>query len=347
MSELVKQEYKKGVTTWLISGCVLIYFMVVIGGITRLTHSGLSMVDWNMLLGSLPPMSDADWQIPFEKYKQSPEYIQLNSHYTLEEFKSIYWWEYIHRFLGRTIGVIFIIPFIYFLAKKSFTKYFLKRLLILLALGGFQGLLGWYMVKSGLVNKPYVSHYRLAAHLISAFMVFGFNLWLILHILMPKEEISIIHRKRQLALTYILFAIVLLQIIYGAFVSGLKAGLLYPTFPKMDEEWIPESVYAIDPLWKNFLENGAGVQFIHRILGFTVLTITLLLFYRIKTQYQPSGLHNKTLNFILTIVIIQFCLGIATLLLGVPVVIATLHQTGAFILFGSLLFLIYVLKNKR
>ena len=334
----------KPITIWLLTGCFLIYLMVVIGGITRLTHSGLSMVEWNPILGSMPPMSDADWKIPFEKYQQTPEYQLINNQFSLEEFKSIYWWEYIHRFLGRSIGVIFLIPFFYFLAKKRFDKPLLKKMGILLALGAFQGVLGWYMVYSGLQKEPHVSHYRLTAHLISAFTVFGFTFWYALDLAYPKAieltpQIKVVKR-----LSIIMFVIIVLQIIYGAFVAGLKAGLFYNTFPKMGIRFIPETVTSFDPFYKNAIENPAGVQFIHRSIAYIVLVIVLYV-WESSRKLNMTVLQRRASNLMLGVVFAQFILGVITILYAVPVNLGVLHQTGAFFLFASSLLFMHSLRK--
>lgn len=340
------QKENRPIIIWLFTGCFLIYCMVVIGGITRLTHSGLSMVEWNMILGSKPPMSEADWQIPFEKYKQSPEYQLINSHFTLEEFKSIYWWEYIHRFLGRTIGVVFLIPFIYFLVRKKLNKPLIKKLSVLLLLGAFQGVLGWYMVKSGLNKNPYVSHYRLAAHLFSAFTVFGFTFWVALGLMFPEKVTETSKSFRNLKrLGIFLLTVVSLQIIYGAFVAGLKAGYAYTTFPKMGDEWMPDAVTAMQPFWKNLLENGVGVQFIHRCIAYIV--VALVIFFRLKADEAGiSKLQRRGVNLLIGFVFLQFFLGIITLIYAVPILMGVLHQMGAFFLFSSVIFMNFLLYRK-
>lgn len=343
----------KPIIIWLFAGCFLIYAMVVIGGITRLTHSGLSMVEWNMIVGSKPPMSDADWQVPFEKYKLSPEYQQINYHFTLEEFKSIYWWEYIHRFLGRMIGLVFLLPFIYFWIRKKLTPDIFKKLIVILILGGFQGVLGWYMVKSGLSKEPRVSHYRLAAHLISAFTVFGVTFWTALSLKFKvqssklegeKKETEVGSRKSEVArlkkLSLLLFCVVVLQIIYGAFVAGLKAGYLCPTWPKMCGEWMHDSVFVLQPTWRNFIEGQAGVQFVHRYIAYVVVIIVGLIYYQSR-KTQLNSLQKSIVNGLVIIVLCQFLLGVLTLLYNVPVLLGVLHQTGAFLLFGTSLFLIH------
>lgn len=340
----MKNNIYRPIIIWLFAGCFLIYAMVVIGGITRLTHSGLSMVEWNMIVGSMPPVSDADWQVPFEKYKQSPEYQIINNQFTLEEFKSIYWWEYIHRMLGRTIGAVFLIPFIYFFLKKKFDGPLLKKMIVLLLLGALQGILGWFMVKSGLQKEPHVSHYRLAAHLISAFTVFGFTFWYALDLLYPGAEATIT-TKKLIRYSRIMFGFIVLQIIYGAFVAGLKAGLFYNTFPLMGRSFMPETVTVYEPFWKNLSENPAGVQFIHRWIAVIVAVFVLFVWEHARTL-QLTSLQRKTSNVMLAVVIIQFLLGIFTLLYSVPVLMGVLHQTGAFFLFASALFFMHSLRSR-
>lgn len=342
----MKNNPHKSIILWLLTGCFLIYAMVVIGGITRLTHSGLSMVEWNMIVGSMPPMNDAEWQVPFEKYKQSPEYQLINNQFSLEEFKSIYWWEYVHRLLGRTIGVVFLIPFFYFLLKKKFDKPLLKKMYVLLLLGAFQGVLGWFMVKSGLQKEPHVSHYRLAAHLISAFTVFGFTFWYALNLLYPKplEEQAMTAGVKRMG--KIVFSIVVIQIVYGAFVAGLKAGLFYNTFPHMGDSYLPDTVYSFEPFWRNLLENPAGVQFMHRLIAFAVL-IGVAFLWDTSRKLNLSPLQRKASNIMLTVVISQFLLGVITILYAVPITMGVLHQTGAFVLFASTLFFIHSLSRGR
>ncbi len=341
----MKKNPHRSIIIWLLSGCFLFYVMVVIGGITRLTHSGLSMVEWNMIVGSMPPMTESDWAVPFEKYKQSPEYQIINNQFSLEEFKSIYWWEFIHRMLGRTIGVVFLLPFFYFLVKKKFDKPFLKKMYVLLFLGAFQGILGWYMVKSGLQKEPHVSHYRLAAHLISAFTVFGFTLWYALDLLYPKVIVQNDQKKKIIRLANFMFGAIVVQIIYGAFVAGLKAGLFYNTFPRMGNSFFPETITAFEPFWKNFLANPAGVQFIHRYLAYFVVIVVVFV-WEATRKMELTELQRKTSNVMVSVVFVQFLLGIITILYSVPVVMGVLHQTGAFVLFASALVFMHSFKRE-
>ena len=235
------EQKHKPVVIWLFTGVVLVATLVIIGGITRLTQSGLSMVEWKLIMGSIPPLNDAQWQETFEKYKQFPEYSIVNYAFTLDEFKSIFWWEYVHRMLGRLTGLVFIIPFTIFVMQNRVDRQMLKKLLFILLLGAFQGFLGWFMVKSGLVKDPHVSHLRLAAHLITAFIVIGFILWTIFSIIKPTR-----YPKVDNKLGWIIksgFSLLILQIIYGAFMAGLKAGLYYNTWPMMGDVWLPTEVF--------------------------------------------------------------------------------------------------------
>jgi len=329
----------KKVVYWLVIGCLLIFSMVVIGGITRLTHSGLSISNYKLISGTIPPMNNVEWQEAFELYQQYPEYQKLNTHFFLQDFKDIYFWEWFHRFIGRMIGLVFFIPFLYFLLTKQLTKSTIKKSLILLSLGAFQGFLGWYMVKSGLVDNPDVSHYRLAAHLTTAFITFAYTFWVILDILFPNKTTP---NNSFQNLVRFGFAIVLLQIIYGAFVAGLDAGFIHNHWPMMSEgKFMHETVYIEqNPLYKNFIEGKSGVQFVHRILAYIVVFIIFLIWNKgrkiVLTNYQKKGIH-----LLLAVVGIQFLLGIFTLILQVPVWLGVAHQIGAFLLLAAITFTLH------
>jgi heme a synthase len=329
----------KPVIVWLLTGCALIYLMVVVGGITRLTGSGLSIVEWDLIMGTLPPLSAADWHILFLKYQQSPQYLIENYHFSLEEFKSIFWWEYIHRLLGRFIGMVFIIPFLYFLVTKKVSGSLIPKLLIILALGGLQGALGWYMVKSGLVKDPSVSHYRLAAHLITAFITFSFTFKVALDLINKNNPAILVSPGFRKSLM-ILFPLVILQIIYGAFVAGLKAGHSYTTFPKMGDEWIAESVtFAYNKMGiVSLFENPASVQFVHRLLAFAVLSLAIFIWR--KASVSKVELHLRlAANILLAVIMGQFLLGVLTLIYSVPPVLGVLHQAGALAVLGCCVYL--------
>ena len=258
---------------WLISGCVLIFIMVIIGGITRLTNSGLSMSTWELIGGTIPPLNLEEWIAAFNVYQATPE-GKMNSHYVLDDFKYIFFWEYLHRMMGRLLGLVFIIPFIYFLIKKKLNRKLLYQSLILFSLGAMQGGIGWWMVKSGLVKNPDVSHFRLAIHLITAFLTCAFTLWVALPLILPEKRSG---NKKLLKLTSWLFILVIIQIIYGAFVAGLNAGRICNTWPKMEGEWIPGSIFSMNPFWQNFIENHYAIQFIHRTLAFIIVFFVLYL----------------------------------------------------------------------
>ena len=334
----MKRNNKK-VIYWLFTGCVLIFIMVVVGGITRLTHSGLSIPDYKLISGTIPPINDQQWEEAFDLYKQYPEYQKLNSNITLKEFKGIFFWEWLHRVIGRVLGLVFIIPFLYFLITRQLDKPTIKKTIILLILGGFQGFLGWYMVKSGLVDRPDVSHYRLAAHLTTAFVTFAFTLWIALDLIFPiKKTINKTYRN----LIRIGLAILFIQIIYGAFVAGLDAGFIHNHWPMMSEGKFMHETVLIEktPVYKNFIEGRSGVQFIHRILAFFVVISVVIIYIKGKkiaiSNYQLNGL-----NSLLILVGVQSLLGVLAILLQVPLWLGIAHQIGAFLLLSSMTFTLH------
>lgn len=329
----------KKVIYWLLTGCFLIFIMVVVGGITRLTHSGLSMSDYELISGTLPPMNEAEWQEAFELYKQYPEYQKINYNFTLEDFKSIFFWEWLHRVIGRLIGVVFLIPFLYFLITKQLSKRTIKKAIILLAMGGFQGFLGWYMVKSGLVDRPDVSHYRLAMHLTTAFITFAYTLWVALDLIYPSKK-AVDKKMRNLVRWG--YAILLLQIVYGAFVAGLDAGFIHNHWPTMnDGQWMHESVtIEQSPVWRNFVEGKSGVQFVHRYLAYAVVILVMMIWWRAR-KLQLTALQRKGVQTLLALVFVQFVLGVLTLIMHVPLTLGVLHQVTAFFLLSAYTFTLH------
>ncbi|WP_417887203.1 COX15/CtaA family protein [Zunongwangia sp.] len=330
----------KKVVYWLLTGCALIFIMVVVGGITRLTNSGLSISNYKLIQGIVPPMNQQEWVDAFELYKQYPEYQKLHYHFNLEDFKGIYFWEWIHRVIGRLIGVVFIIPFLYFLFTKQLTKSTIRKAILLLCLGGFQGFMGWYMVKSGLVDRPSVSHYRLAAHLMTAFITFAYSFWVALDIIYKnKLKPSVPSMKKWI---WVGMIILILQITWGAFVAGLDAGFIHNSWPLMAEgKWIHETVYIeLKPVWKNFIAGKSGVQFVHRYLAFFVVAAILIIWSKAKklalTRAQKNGV-----NLLVFIVCIQFLLGVFTLIYQVPVWLGVTHQVGAFCLLAAMTFVLH------
>ena len=313
--------------------------MVVVGGITRLTHSGLSMVEWHLFMGSIPPLNHADWIDIFKKYQQFPEFQELNYDFKLDDFKSIFWWEYIHRMIGRLLGIVFIVPFSYFLVKRRLSKKLIKQSAVMFSMGALQGFLGWFMVKSGLVDKPDVSHYRLAMHLTTAFLTFAYTFWVALDLIFPsKKEINTRFRN----LIRVGLVILVIQIIWGAFVAGLDAGWIHNHWPLMnDGELIHQSVTTEqEPLWRNFIEGKSGVQFIHRYLAYIVVGIIGFIWFKARKN-KTTTLQQKGINLLLILVGVQFVLGVLTLVLFVPVWLGVLHQVTAFILLATMTFTLH------
>lgn len=329
----------KKVVYWLFTGCFLIFIMVIIGGITRLTNSGLSISDYRLITGTVPPLNEQEWTEAFELYKQYPEYQKLHYHFNLEDFKGIYFWEWLHRLIGRLIGLVFIIPFLYFLFTKQLSGPTIKKTIILLGLGAFQGFMGWYMVKSGLVDMPAVSHYRLAAHLMTAFITFAYAFWVAMDLLYPKKK-SIDKGFRNLV--RVGMGVLLVQIIWGAFVAGLDAGWIHNSWPTMaGGEWIHETVFIEkNPVWRNFIEGKSGVQFIHRYLSYIVVAVILYIWNRSKKMVLTLP-QKRGIQLLVVGVFIQFFLGVFTLIYAVPVWLGVTHQVGAFFLLTAMTFTLH------
>jgi cytochrome c oxidase assembly protein subunit 15 len=326
---------KNPVALWLFSGCLLIFIMVTVGGITRLTGSGLSITEWKLIRGTIPPLNQQEWEEEFDNYKQIPQYTEQNYHFTLEDFKTIYWWEYIHRLIGRIIGIVFIVPFVWFWIKGKISRWLMPRLLLLFGLGALQGFLGWYMVKSGLTDNVRVSHIRLGIHLGMAFLTFGYTFWLLLGL---HEKTPAADENKKSRIPLLLLIVVFAQIIYGAFVAGTKAGHIYNTFPKMGDEWIAGSVsYAFETQGASaWINDMSVVQFIHRCLAW-ILALWIIgywIYIRRNPGKFSEGIRHSV-NFLAVMVVIQFLLGMFTLLYSVPVWLGLLHQAGAFLLFAG------------
>jgi cytochrome c oxidase assembly protein subunit 15 len=321
--------------------------MVVVGGVTRLTGSGLSMVQWAPLMGILPPLSDAEWQHTFELYKQYPEYQKINYHMEVDDFKSIFWLEYWHRILGRIIGLLFFIPMVYFIVRKKVRPGLAIKLVAMFILGGLQGLMGWYMVKSGLVSDPHVSQYRLTAHLGLAVIIYGYIFWVALGLLLPEKDNDAAPVSSNIRLaSWLLLLLVFITAMSGGFVAGLKAGFAYNTFPLMGGQWIPEGILSLQPAWHNFTENVATVQFQHRVLAITLL-ILISLFWFIAIRTNPAPRLKAGLHLMLLMIIVQVILGISTLVLGVPISLAAAHQAGMVLLITAMLYVTHQIHQHR
>lgn len=317
---------------WLFVICAMIYCMILLGGATRLTESGLSMVDWKPIMGIVPPIGEAEWQATFEKYQQFPEYQKINKNrgMDLQGFKSIFYFEYGHRVLGRLIGLAFLLPFLYFLVKGKIQRKLTTRFIAMFILGGLQGVLGWYMVKSGLVNNPAVSQYRLTAHLGAAMAIYVFIFWTALNLIRPQTVNVGVPAKLQrkaLAIT----AIIVIMILSGGFVAGTDAGFVFNTFPLMYDHFAPPGMYALSPFYMNWFENVATIQFNHRIIAY-VLCLMIPVFWFMSKRYALAERSKTIINLLLVMLIIQIILGISTLLLVVPVSLGVMHQGGALLL---------------
>lgn len=331
----------KSVIYWLLSGCILLFIMVMVGGITRLTNSGLSMTDWHLVTDTFPPTTEEAWDEAFEEYKKFPEYQKINIHYdfTMDDYKFIYFWEWFHRFLGRIIGIVFILPFAYFLITKKLDTSTIKKCIVLLFMGGFQGFLGWFMVKSGLVDHPDVSHYRLALHLTFAFITFAYTLWVALDLIFPNRN-EIVAPLRKWARIALVFLII--QIVYGGFVAGMNAGMIHNHWPLMSEgKIIHETVWTEQPtLFKNLTEGKSGVQFVHRTLAYVVVGLMLFLYFKSR-KYNLNNLQQKAVTTLVLFVGLQFLLGIFTLIYQVPLWLGLAHQMMAFLLLSAMVFTLH------
>ena len=327
---------RRAIAWWLLALAGLVLAMVVLGGITRLNHAGLSIVDWRPLLGVLPPFGDEAWQALFADYQRFPEYQEINRGMTLGEFKDIFWLEYAHRLLGRVVGIAFALPFIWFLIRRAFDRPLALKALAIGILGGLQGLLGWYMVQSGLVDRPDVSPYRLAAHLGLAVAIYGCLIWVALGLLVDGTVERVRQAGRWRGALWGATGLVFVTILSGAFVAGNDAGLAYNTFPLMADAIVPPDIFLIEPLWRNFFENVPLVQLDHRLLAM-LTTLVVILIWAAALRWLPPAPARSALHAAAAAVLVQFVLGIATLLTFVPVPLGAAHQAGAMVVFTVIL----------
>ncbi len=339
--------YNRQIALWLLVCASVIFFMILLGGVTRLTHSGLSMVEWKPLMGIIPPLTDMEWRSTFEKYQQFPEYQKVNHGMTVSEFKSIFMFEYLHRVLGRLIGVIFLLPFLFFYFSKRIPSGLTPKLIVMFILGGLQGLLGWYMVKSGLVDNPRVSQYRLTAHLGAAVIIYAYILWVAFGLMsvgsLASNSYNMVKKGlKRFALT--LSGLLYLMILSGGLVAGTRAGFAYPTFPLMGDSFIPSGLYSTDPGWLAIFEDITTVQFNHRIFAYLLFTLILTFSFKVLRSGIPGKL-RMGIHCFMGLLLMQVTLGISTLLLHVPVSLAAAHQGGAIALFTASLFVSHYLSN--
>jgi cytochrome c oxidase assembly protein subunit 15 len=335
------KDSRRAVAAWLLACCALVFAMVVVGGATRLTHSGLSIVEWQPFIGTLPPLSDADWAAQFEKYQLTPEFKLRNHDMDVAGFKTIFWWEYFHRLLGRLIGLAFFVPFAWFWVRGRLDQPLAWKLAGIFVLGGLQGAMGWYMVKSGLVDDPQVSQFRLTAHLGLALLIFAAMFWVAHALLRPAPSgAPPALRRAGLAFAVLVFAMALT----GGFVAGIRAGFAYNTWPLMNGQWIPAEILLIEPWWRNFGYNMAAVQFVHRTLALVVLAGAWLLAWRVFASPVASSESRVAAGTLAAVTLGQVALGIATLVAVVPVGLGTAHQGGAVVVLTAALWLARALR---
>jgi heme a synthase len=339
------REAPSAVAAWLFACCALVFAMVVVGGVTRLTHSGLSIVEWQPIVGTVPPLTEAAWQEAFARYRLTPEFQQVNHAMDLAAFKGIFWWEYFHRLLGRLIGIAFFVPLTWFALRKRVPSSLVPALAAILALGALQGAMGWYMVQSGLVDDPRVSHLRLTAHLGLALAIFAAMFWIGLTLLRPRE----LARNGGAGLRRagnVVAALVFVMALTGGLVAGIRAGFAYNTFPSMNGHVIPPEVLMVDPWYRNFFDNMATVQFDHRLLAWTLALAVPLLWWRIRRHPAAPRAARTGASVLLALLVLQLALGISTLLLRVPVTLAAMHQAGAVLLFAAALNVAHALRRR-
>ena len=344
MTGTARAQYDRQIASWLLICAAVIFGMILLGGVTRLTNSGLSMVEWKPLMGAVPPLSEEAWQESFEKYKQFPEYRRVNLGMTVHEYKSIFMYEYLHRLLGRLIGVIFLLPMLYFAIRRRIKPGLTPKLLVLFFLGACQGLLGWYMVKSGLVDNPRVSQYRLTAHLGLAFAIYAYMFWLALELLSPPGGGAADPARRYGGWALALVGVVYLMILSGGLVAGTRAGFAYSTWPLMGTTFVPPGLYAGTPAWLDAFEDITTIQFNHRMFAYLVflLLVTFAVVVWRRTRHRKVRL---ALGLMVTALLLQVTLGISTLLLHVPLYLAAAHQGGAVLLLSATLFVAHSLRR--
>lgn len=335
---------QRAIIGWLLACCAMVFAMIVVGGATRLTHSGLSITEWRPIVGTLPPLSLQDWMEAFAKYQLTPEYKRVNFGMSLEEFKGIFWWEYAHRLLGRTIGMVFLLPLLWFIWRKSVDRALAWRLGGIFILGGLQGAMGWYMVQSGLVDDPRVSQFRLTAHLSLAFVIFAALFWTMLDLLKSQEPSTTAPSAGLKRFAWIIFAVICYMVVTGGFVAGIRAGFAYNTFPLMNGHVVPPEIFMIDPWWKNFFYNMATVQFDHRLGAWALALLVPWFWLRTRTEALTPQT-RMACNLLLIMLAVQIALGITTLLLRVPVLLGAAHQAGAVLLFAASLASVHSLRR--
>ncbi len=342
-------QYSTPIRIWLFIGIVMVFVQILLGGITRLTGSGLSITEWKVIIGAIPPVNKTEWNEAFDQYKQFPQYEKINADMSLSEFKWIFFWEYLHRNWARLIGVVFLLPFIWFLIRKKIDRKLFPKLMIVFVLGALQGLVGWIMVKSGLIDKPWVDHYRLTIHFLLALLVLGYLQWLFLETETRIGDWGLrIREKKIIPVFWILSAVILLQLIYGGFMAGTHAGYLYHSWPMMNGKIIPESLSHNFSL-QNITSDQTHIHFIHRWLAAMVAAFCFIFYWRSRKSEIQSI--RKGSFALIAIVVLQFTLGVLTLIFSpvgkVDVVLGVCHQGGAVLLLCTVVYLAFHLFSKN
>jgi len=346
MAEIVLKKTNKNVARWLYLGVFMLVIQIVLGGITRLTESGLSITEWNPITGALPPLNHAEWMTEFNKYKGTDQFRHIHADFSLSDFKSIFFWEWFHRNWARLMGLVFLVGFFYFLVKKQFKKDMIIPFVILFLLGMIQGAVGWIMVASGLVpDRLFVDHIKLATHFMTALLLLCYTFWFALSISVPSRMKTFNKPLRKI--TWIIMGVLFFQLIYGAFMAGLHAATAAPTWPTINGQWIPSSLDQLSPAWKNFLDNKIAVQFIHRGLAYSLLILVII--WTVKARkIVGSALFSRIKYLPMFLIVLQITLGITTVLLSpygdYLVWLGVVHQLVAILFLISIIFMLYILR---
>lgn len=346
MAEIILKKTNKNIARWLYIGVFMLVIQIVLGGITRLTESGLSITEWNPITGALPPLNHAEWMTEFSKYKGTDQFRHIHADFSLSDFKGIFFWEWFHRSWARLMGVVFLIGFFYFLIKKQFKKDMIIPFVILFLLGMIQGAIGWIMVASGLVpDRLFVDHIKLATHFMAALVLLAYTFWFALSISVPSAMKNFDKRLRNI--TWIILAVLFFQLIYGAFMAGLHAAAAAPTWPTINGQWIPDSINRLSPAWKNLLDNKITVQFIHR--GFAYIILVLVIIWTAHARkFRGSALFSRTKFLPIILVLLQVLLGISTVLTSPYgdnlIWFGVAHQFVAILFLMSIIFMLYIIR---
>lgn len=345
----LKKDYSKNIARWLYTGVFMLMIQILLGGITRLTESGLSITEWNPITGILPPLNNDQWLSEFDKYKHTDQFRYIHADFSLSDFKFIFFWEWFHRLWARLMGMVFLIGFFYFLARKQFRPNMVIPLIILFLLGIMQGAIGWIMVKSGLVpEKLFVGHIQLATHFMAALVLLCYTFWFALSLSVPANKIIVNPKLKRV--TIVIFCVLFVQLIYGAFMAGLHAATAAPTWPKINGEWIPRSINDQVPAWKNLIENKIAVQFIHRGIAYILLIAVFIWEFKAR-KVNGNTLFAKTKFAPAVLIILQVILGVATIIMspyGNNIVwFGVAHQSVAMLFLITVLFMLFIIRSSQ